>query len=53
MIFWNFKNPITFLSCCIWNFLEYFKISGGRYAPILFGLCLGCKANLITKGKER
>ena len=41
MIFWNFETPLTFLACCVWNFCEYFKLSIGKFAPYLFGLCIG------------
>lgn len=43
MIIWNFKTPVTFLASCVWNFCEYFGIGLKRFAPILFGLVLGCK----------
>ena len=45
MIIWNFKTPITLLASCVWNFCEYFHISIGKFAPILFGLVLGCKGH--------
>lgn len=45
MIFWNFKNPITFLACCLWNFSEYFDIPlNNKLAPKVFELAIGCKS---------
>jgi hypothetical protein len=41
MIFWNFDTPVTFVACCVWNFLEYFNLSAGKYAPKLFELAIG------------
>lgn len=43
MIFWNFKTPITFLACCLWNFSEYSRIGLGKAAPYVFGLAIGAK----------
>ena len=48
MIFWNFKNPITFLACCLWNFSEYFEIPlNGWLVPKVFGWAIG------NKGKNK
>ncbi len=47
MIFWNFKNPITFMACVLWNACEYFKINPGRLAPHLFGLATGSKGRRV------
>ena len=37
---WNFKNPISFIGCCIWNFSEYFEMPLGRLAPYVFGIAI-------------
>lgn len=42
MIFWNFKTPMTFLACAIWNASEFFDLPSGKYAPIVFELAIGC-----------
>jgi len=48
MIIWNFKNPLTFFACCIWNLSEYSGLSlPNKIVPILFGLVIGRK----EKGK--
>ena len=53
MIFWNFKNLLTFIFCCIWNFCEYFGISLGKYAPDIFGLALGSKGWEKVEKKDK
>jgi len=41
MIFWNYKNPITLISCLIWNMSEWTGISLGKIAPIILQLAIG------------
>jgi hypothetical protein len=43
MIFWNSNTPITLIASLIWNISEFFKISLGKLAPIVFSLALGQK----------
>jgi hypothetical protein len=42
MIFWNFKTPITFLACVVWNTSEFFDLPLGKFAPTVFELAIGC-----------
>jgi len=42
-IIWNYDTPSTFFFSCIWNLCEYFKISLGRFAHIVFELTIGKK----------
>ena len=37
---WNFKNPISFLGCCIWNLSKYIKRPLGKLAPYIFGIAI-------------
>lgn len=39
-IIWNFKNPLSFLACCIWNLSEYTGVGLGKMAPVIFGLAI-------------
>lgn len=47
MMFWNFNSPITLFFCLIWNFCEYFYLSLGKYAPVVFRLALGVKGKKL------
>ena len=45
MKYWNFKTPIRFIASYIWSTSEVLKIPLGRFAPFIFGLMIGSKAN--------
>jgi len=51
MIIWNFRTPITFIASLMWNFCEYFEISLGRFAPIIFRLVIETKKKNYGKSK--
>jgi len=45
MYLWNWSTPLTIIASLIWNGCEYFNISLGKYAPIIFGMMIGSKGN--------
>lgn len=51
MIFWNYKNIITFFACLIWNTSELIGISLGKISPTILQLAIGNNSKKIMKKK--
>ncbi len=49
MIFWNYNTPLTLFACLVWNTFEYFELSLGKAAPIIFGLAIGRKGKKVNE----
>ena len=43
MIFWNFKTPLTFLACVVWNLSETLDIPLKKMGPVVFHTAIGAK----------